>query len=429
MSGEPASVTRRGLLSGAAAAASVAALGARVEANEMASSSSASEARSEAQPSGDRQNPIVLAKPIALADLPTPALLIDEAALERNLRKMAAHAARKKIGLRPHVKTHKCPILAKKQIALGALGVCAATVSEAVVMVDAGVGNVLITSPLASADKFARVVALAKRAPGLQVVVDASSAVRAFEAAAGPAGITLGVLIDLDTGTRRTGIAPGEPALALAREIGAAKHLRFDGLQAYAGHVMHIVGREERKKKSLESLAAAIDTKALLERNGIAVKTLTGGGTGTFDIDCDVPGMTDLQVGSYLFMDVQYRMIGDVDGELFDTFEPSLTVLATAISQPVPQLITIDAGFKAFAHEPEARPQFKDRAGLEYFYGGDEHGICAFKDETHTLALGDKAELIVSHCDPTVNLYDAFHVVRDGMVRELWPIAARGKSQ
>jgi D-serine deaminase-like pyridoxal phosphate-dependent protein len=413
-----AGLTRRALL-GSAAAAGAAALGSPAEARRMRSS--------EACTSGWES--VALERPIALADLPTPALLIDEAALERNLEKMAAHAKAKGIGLRPHVKTHKCPLLAKRQLALGAVGVCAAKVSEAEVLADAGVDRVLITSPLASADKFERVVALAKRASGLQVVVDAPGAVRAFDAAAKAAGVTLGVLIDLDTGTRRTGIQPGEPALALAREILAAKHLRFDGLQAYAGHVMHVVGREERKKKSLEALAGALDTKALFERSGIAVKALTGGGTGTYDIDCDVPGMTDLQVGSYLFMDVQYRMVGDADGELFDAFEPSLTVLATAISQPVPQLITIDAGFKAFAHEPEAKPQFKDRGGLAYFYGGDEHGICAFTGGEPTLALGDKAELIVSHCDPTVNLYDAFHVVRDGRVRELWPIAARGKSQ
>ncbi len=374
-------------------------------------------------------DPIVLEKPIPLAELSTPALLIDEAALERNLRKMAAHGKAKGIGIRPHVKTHKCPILAMKQIALGALGVCAAKVGEAEVMVDGGVANVLITSPVATRDKYERVIALAKRAPGLQIVVDAPAAASAFEAAAAAAGITLGVLIDLDTGTRRTGIAPGEPALALAREIAKLRHLRFDGLQAYSGHVMHVVGREERKKKSLESLAACLDTKALLENAGITVKAFTGGGTGTFDIDCDVTGMTDLQVGSYLFMDVQYRMIGDVDGEVFDTFEPSLTVLATAISQPVPQLITIDAGFKAFAHEPDARPQFKDLPGLTYFYGGDEHGICAFTGEERPLAVGDKAQLIVSHCDPTVNLYDVYHVLRDGAVRELWPIAARGKSQ
>ena len=277
---------------------------------------------------------------------------------------------------------------------------------------------------------FERAVVLAKRAPGLQLVVDAAGAVQALAGAAARAGVTLGVLIDLDTGTRRTGIQPGEPALALARQIAAAKSLRFDGLQAYSGHVMHVVGREARRKQSLESLAGALDTKALLERSGIAVKTLTGGGTGTYDIDCDVPGMTDLQVGSYLFMDVQYRMIGDADGELFDTFEPALTVLATAISQPVPQLITIDAGFKAFANEPDAKPQFKDRAGITYFYGGDEHGICAFAGgAAPSLALGEKAELLVSHCDPTVNLYDAYHVVRGGVVRELWPIAARGKSQ
>jgi D-serine deaminase-like pyridoxal phosphate-dependent protein len=408
-------ITRRTLLAGAASGAALA--GARVEASEMS------------EQARKPWEAIALANPLALAELPTPALLVDEAALERNLAKMAAHAAAKKIGLRPHVKTHKCPLLAKKQLALGALGVCAAKVSEAEALVDAGVDRVLITSPLASADKFERVVALAKRAPGLQVVLDAPGAARAFDGSAARAGVTLGVLIDLDTGTRRTGIQPGEPALALARVVTASKHLRFDGLQAYSGHVMHVAGREERKKKSLESLAGALDTKALLERSGIAVRTLTGGGTGTYDIDCDVPGVTDLQVGSYLFMDVQYRMIGDADGEVFDTFEPSLTVLATAISQPVPQLITIDAGFKAFAHEPNAPPQFKDRAGLAYFYGGDEHGICAYTSDARTLALGDKAELIVSHCDPTVNLYDAYHVVRDGVVRELWPITARGKSQ
>jgi D-serine deaminase-like pyridoxal phosphate-dependent protein len=410
-----AEITRRALIGSAAAGAALAS--ARVEASEMS------------EQARKPWEAIALAEPIALAELPTPALLVDEAALERNLAKMAAHAAAKKIGLRPHVKTHKCPLLAKRQLALGALGVCAAKVSEAEALVDAGIDRVLITSPLASADKFERVAALAKRAPGLQVVLDAPGAARAFDAAAARAGVTLGVLIDLDTGTRRTGIQPGEAALALARVVTASRHLRFDGLQAYSGHVMHVAGREERKKKSLESLAGALDTKALLERSGIAVRTLTGGGTGTYDIDCDVPGMTDLQVGSYLFMDVQYRMIGDADGELFDTFEPSLTVLATAISQPVPQLITIDAGFKAFAHEPNAPPQFKDRAGLTYFYGGDEHGICAYTSDARALALGDKAELIVSHCDPTVNLYDAYHVVRDGVVRELWPITARGMSQ
>lgn len=407
-------VTRRELIGGAAVSAAALGVAARAHAKETPVSAF---------------DPVLLERPIPLAELPTPALLIDEAALERNLRKMAAHVAFKGLGIRPHVKTHKCPILARKQIALGALGVCAAKVSEAEVMVAGGVANVLITSPLASLDKFERVVALAKRAPGLQVVVDAPAAVAAFDAAASAAGIVLGVLIDLDTGTRRTGIAPGEPALALARQIAAAGHLRFDGLQAYSGHVMHVVGREERKKKSLESLASALDTRALLERNGIAVKTLSGGGTGTYDIDCDVAGMTDLQLGSYLFMDVQYRMIGDADGAVFDSFEPSLTVLATAISQPVPQAITIDAGFKAFAHEPDARPEFKDRPGLNYLYGGDEHGICLFTGEARPLVLGDKAELIVSHCDPTVNLYDAYHVVRDGAVRELWPIAARGKSQ
>jgi D-serine deaminase-like pyridoxal phosphate-dependent protein len=372
---------------------------------------------------------IPLESPLSIAEVPTPALLLDLDAFEANLERMARHLAAKKIGMRPHAKTHKCPLIARRQIDAGAIGICTAKVSEAEVMVDAGITDVLITSPVVTHDKIERVIVLAQRAPGLEIVVDQSQGVRDLAQAAKAAGVTQRVLIDLDTGTRRTGIPPGAPALALLEELLRHPTLRFDGLQAYAGHVMHVSGFEPRKARSLDSLARCLETKSLFEQAGHRVPVFTGGGTGTFDIDCDVPGMTDLQVGSYIFMDTQYRSIGDRDSDIFDTFAPSLFVLTTAISQPSDGLITVDAGFKAIANEPATPPQFLEFPELRYHYGGDEHGIVQFPDERRPLRLGDKAKLIVSHCDPTVNLYDVYYPYRNGRVEELWPVAARGRSQ
>ena len=373
--------------------------------------------------------PLTLDSPRGINELDTPALLIDYDAMERNLVAMARHAAAQGIGLRPHVKTHKCPIIAKRQVELGAVGVCAAKVSEAEVMVDAGIENVLITSPVATPEKIRRIVSLAARTPGLQVVIDRPQNAQDFDEAAAAAGLTLRVLIGLDTGTRRTGSALGEPALKLARTVGRLRNLQLDGLQAYAGHVMHAKGYESRKQRSIDTISRCLETRLLLEREGFEIGVFTGGGTGTFDIDSGIEGMTDLQVGSYLFMDVQYRAIGDADSDVFDAFEPSLFVLATAISQPVADRITVDAGYKAFANERNSKPEFRRLEGLKYYYGGDEHGIVIFTTDARPLQLGDKAQLIISHCDPTVNLYDYYHIVQDGRVKQLWPISARGCSQ
>jgi len=371
---------------------------------------------------------IPVAKPLAIDELSTPALLIDLDRMDGNLRKMADHARGKNVGLRPHTKTHKCPIIAKMQIDLGAVGVCAAKVSEAEVMVAGGVGNVLITSPVVTSEKISRVVTVAKKSSGIQMVVDNAKTIDDFNEAAQAAGIVLRVIIDLDTGTKRTGIALGKPALALAQQIGKCDALRFDGLQAYAGHLMHVSGHAQRKSRSVATFAKAIDTKEMIEKAGIEVHVLTGGGTGTFDIDSDIEPVTDLQVGSYLFMDVQYREIGDADSDVFDYFDPSLFVLVTAISQPVPDRITVDGGYKAFASD-SVLPEFRDVSGLDYHWGGDEHGIVQLTDPSRPVKLGDKLAMIVSHCDPTVNLYDHYHIVRNGRVAELWPIAARGRSQ
>jgi D-serine deaminase-like pyridoxal phosphate-dependent protein len=342
---------------------------------------------------------------------------------------MAAHARAKDIALRPHTKTHKCPLLAKRQLDLGAIGVCAAKVSEAEVMVDAGIDAVLITSPVVTRDKIARVVELARRSRGLQIVVDDAAAAAALGEAARKAGVAVGVLIDLDPGMGRTGVAPGPPALELLRGIARHPALRFDGLQCYAGNVMHVNGWEERRRRSLQALERAIETKGLMEREGFEVRVFTGGGTGTFDIDCDVEAFTDLQVGSYLFMDVSYRRCGGRrGGTVFDDFEPSLFVLATAISKPQSGYITIDAGFKAMSADSGV-PDVWDVTGVTYKWGGDEHGILVLESPSRPIELGDQVTLVVPHCDPTVNLYDVLHPYRDGRVEELWPISARGKSQ
>ena len=305
---------------------------------------------------------------------------------------------------------------------------CAAKVSEAEVMVEAGIDAVLITSPVVTRDKIARTVELARRSRGVQIVVDDAAAATALGEAARSAGVTVGVLIDLDPGMGRTGIAPGAPALGLLRHIARLPGLRFEGLQCYAGNVMHVNGWEERRRRSLAALERAIETKSLMEREGFEVRAFTGGGTGTFDIDCDVEAFTDLQVGSYLFMDVGYRRCGGRAGAVFDDFEPSLFILATAISKPAAGFITIDAGFKAMSADSGV-PDLHDVSGVVYKWGGDEHGILVLESPSRPVELGDQVTLVVPHCDPTVNLYDVFHPYRDGRVEELWPISARGKSQ
>jgi D-serine deaminase-like pyridoxal phosphate-dependent protein len=360
--------------------------------------------------------------------LPTPALLVDGEAMDRNLAKMAAHLHAHGVGLRPHAKTHKSADIARKQLALGAVGLCCAKVSEAEALAAAGIGPLLVTSPLATRDKVARFAVLATRQPEALLVVDSAVGVDLAAEAATTHGVELGVLIDLDVGTRRTGVACGDPAIALARHAAAKPRLRVRGVQAYAGHLMHVSGFEQRRQRSLAAMAGAAETRAAIEAAGIPCPVFTGGGTGTFDIDTAVPGITDLQCGSYPFMDVQYRVIGGPDGDLLDAFEPALFVWSTVISRPAPGRVTLDAGIKALAYDWK-RPALPDYRGAEYSWGGDEHGIVAFPEGAAIPALGERVKIFVSHCDPTVNLHDAYHVVRGGAVTERWPVTARGCCQ
>ncbi len=374
-------------------------------------------------------DPIKLDTPIPLNQLPTPALIIDLDKYDLNLAKMQNHLASHDMGLRCHTKMHKCPTIAKKQLALGAQGICCATVSEAEVMQASGINQILITSPIVTPEKVDRVIALAKHSSKLEIVVDYIDGASLLNAAAAVADIKLRVLIDLDPGMGRTGISPGPKALLLAQHIVYhCPNLEFSGLQMYIGNCMHTLGFEKRSKKYRDLLQQGIDTKELLESNDIAVPVFTGGGTGTYDIDSSIGALSDLQAGSYAFMDVEYRDIGGQHGDHFDDFAPSLFVLSTAISKPQDLLITFDAGIKSLATDT-SYPELKNIKGVKYHFGGDEHGIVQLDNPSQEIVLGDKLPIIPPHCDPTVNLYDFYYPFRNGVVEEIWPISARGKSQ
>ncbi len=359
------------------------------------------------------------------SDLATPALLVHLDAFEANLRTMADHCRRAGCGFRPHAKTHKCPEIGRRQVAAGALGVCVATVPEAEAMVAAGIRGVLLTSPIIERRKIARMTALAQKGQVLLAVGHVRQA-ELLEEAAADARPTIDVLIDLDVGDRRTGILPGPPALELARQLAKLRHLRLRGLQAYAGHASHAVGFENRAKVSRTAMTQAADTRALLTKAGFDVAILSGGSTGTYNIDSAIQGVTELQVGSYVFMDVDYRRIGGRDGKpIYGDFQPSLAVLTTVVSATHPDRVTVDAGTKAFSTDVPFRPEARGRTGLTYQRAGDEFGTITADKGTDLPRLGDRLEFLVPHCDPTVNLYDRIYALRGENVEAIWPIVAR----
>ena len=373
--------------------------------------------------------PIILDEPISIDQLPTPALTIDLDIFDANIAKMQSHLNAAGLGLRCHTKMHKSPIIARKQIAAGAIGVCCATISEAEVMLAGGITKILITSPVVTDDKISRLLAMCQKSSEVEIVVDYIQGADRISELAGEMKLNIGVLVDLDPGMGRTGIEPGQKALELVRHIGeACPNLTFNGLQMYIGNCMHVQGFEKRRDKYLHLISKGIETKELLESNGIQVPVFSGGGTGTYDIDAELGALTDLQAGSYAFMDVEYRDIGGQGTETFVDFEPSLFSLVTAISKPQERLITVDAGIKCLATDT-GYPEFRDVEGATYHFGGDEHGIIQLNNSSRQINLGDRLSVITPHCDPTVNLYDYYYPYRQGMVTEIWPISARGRSQ
>lgn len=366
------------------------------------------------------------AQPRTRDEIPTPALILDLDAFDANIRTMAEHCRRTGCGFRPHAKTHKCPEIARRQVEAGALGICAATVAEAEALGAAGIRGVVLTSPIVEPRKIARMLALARGDDGLMLSVGHPREVDLLGGAAAAAQLKLNVLVDVDVGDRRTGVLPGQPAVELARHVAKHSGLRVRGVQAYAGHASHVVGFEERERTSRAAIAKAVETRELLARAGFDAAILSGGSTGTYNIDSGIAGMTELQVGSYIFMDVDYRRIGARDGSpVYTDFKPSLTVRTTVVSTTHDDRVTIDAGTKAIDATVAHRPEAKGREDLVYSKGGDEFGIVTSSTRDPLPRLGDQIEFIVPHCDPNVNLYDRLYAVRGDHVEGVWAIAAR----
>ena len=362
------------------------------------------------------------------ARLDTPALVVDLDALERNIAGMAAHAKAAGVALRPHAKTHKSLRIAERQVAAGALGLSCATLGEAEIMVSGGIPGVHITSPQVTEAKIARLAAL-NAAPhqGLSVVVDHPANLAALDAAARASGKTLDVLVDYQAGQGRTGVA-GEAELgSLVRAALAAKGVAFRGIQSYSGNVQHIATRTERRARALAQLDLLGAMLGRLRSAGIGVPIVTGGGTGTFDLDPERRLFTELQVGSYIFMDVQYLQ-ALADGRNAPPFETSLFVATAVVSVNAPGYVTTDAGLKCFATDGPA-PELASGApaGSRYEFFGDEHGKLVLPPGAMRPALGARIECVTPHCDPTVNLHDFYHLVRGDTLVEIWPVDARGK--
>jgi D-serine deaminase-like pyridoxal phosphate-dependent protein len=357
--------------------------------------------------------------------LDTPAMLVDLPAADRNIERMLGRFRGTPVRVRPHLKTVKSPEFARRMLDAGAAGVCVAKLGEAEVMASAGIDDILITTELAGAPKLDRLVRLLRRHPRVRLVVDSVEGAEALQQALGSAGLGAEVLLDLDVGQRRCGVLPGEPALALAARIAALPALRLVGVQGYEGHLQQLESteRETRCREALVRLGACAEA---LRAAGHAIGVVTTAGTGTAPLALGCAGISEVQPGSFVFMDTSYRRA------LGAEFELALSILTTVISRPRAGEAVVDAGLKSLSTDSGfAEP--KHRPGMSYRPAGDEHGILAWTPAAPGALpeprVGDRIELWPSHIDTTVNLHDVYHVTSGGRLVAVWPVSARGRVQ
>lgn len=359
--------------------------------------------------------------------LNTPSLVLDLDALERNIARMAQIIRASGRKLRPHAKSHKCARIAKLQIDTGAVGICCATLDEAENMAANGIRGILITSPVTTAIKISRLIDLTRQAPDTMIVVDNPDNAKVLAEAARQGGIVLSVLVDVELGFGRTGILTVDAAEILARAIASCPSLRFAGVQAYGGHLQHTADYGERLKLSRRAHEFIREIIARLTSIGMPPAIVTGGGTGTHAIDSAEGPFTEIQAGSYVFMDAEYQDITYEDGNDWP-FENALFVQTAVTSINVAGTATTDAGTKSFAlNGPKPRIITRELSGATYEYSGDEHGRVRLGPGMTQPKLGARIECVIPHCDPTVVLYDAFHCVRKDVLVEIWPVDARGR--
>lgn len=365
--------------------------------------------------------PYQLKPGVTIDEIDTPALLLDLDAFEHNIARMAGFFADKPVSLRPHSKTHKCPQIALRQLEAGAIGITCAKVGEAEVMAGAGVQDILIANQIVGPCKIDRLTDLARDCD-LMVAVDDADNVTALSHACRDKDVSLRVLVEVDVGMGRCGVQPGADAVALARQVAAAPGLRWMGLMGYEGHLVTLRDPIERAGRVREAMVGLALTYGMLRDEGLEVPIVSGGGTGTYDITGTCAPVTEVQAGSYVFMDTTYLPVRP-------EFEAALTVLSTVVSRPVPERIVTDAGIKTITRE-FGLPSPVNVEGLAVQSLSEEHGrLTAEHPEQVRLRPGDKLCLIPSHCCTTTNLYDRLHVVHKGKLVDIWPIAARGRAQ
>lgn len=362
----------------------------------------------------------------ALEQLDTPAMLVDLTLMEANIARLMERLHAHHVHVRPHLKTVKCPDLARLLLQAGAVGGCVAKVSEAEVMVQAGITDLLITTEIVGLPKLARLVALLQRASQLTVVVDSLEGAQALNHALEEAGQRIAVLIDINVGQNRCGVQPGEEARQLAHALRSLTCLQVRGVQGYEGHLQHVPNAREREQRCREAMQRLTETAAQLRADGFTIETVTTGGTGTAEICATCVGVTEVQPGSFIFMDTDYRRaIGPV-------YANALSILSTVLSRPTPTRVVIDAGLKSLSTD-SGMPELNGWPGITYRPGGDEHGLLTWADQTRTdplpFAVGERVELLPSHIDTTVNLHDRYYAHRHGRLEAIWPVAARGKVQ
>lgn len=357
--------------------------------------------------------------------LDTPSMVVDLDLMESNIAKLMSRLLPTGVSIRPHLKTTKSAVLARRLVAAGATGGCVAKLSEAEVLCALGFDDLLITCEVIGAPKVQRLVELWSQHRGIQVVVDSEAGAGAVEEEMVRRGVQgeMRVLIDLDVGLHRTGVQPGEAARALARYVAGLKHLKLMGVQGYEGHLQHVHSFEERREKCWESMRVLTETAEVLRKDGHGIEVVTTGGTGTAEFCASVKGVTEVQPGSFIFMDTDYR------AAIGTTYANSLTILSTVISTQGPNIVTIDAGLKSLTTDSG----FAECKTSGYKYGvlGDEHGSLQWDvgSSTKPLMIGDRVEMVPSHIDPTINLHDNYYAHRNGVIEEIWAVDSRGKVQ
>jgi len=360
------------------------------------------------------------------ADIQTPCLVVDLDALEQNIKTMGGLARKMGVRHRVHGKMHKSVDIAHLQAELGdSCGVCCQKVSEAEVFARGGIKDVLVSNQVRDAAKIDRLARLPNFGARIIVCVDDLSNVAELSAAAVKHGNQLEVLVEIDCGAGRCGVAAGQPVVDIAKAVDAAENLKFAGIQAYQGAMQHMQSYQARQEKigiAVDMVARSVE---MLKAEGLSCDIVGGGGTGSYYFEGNSGVFNELQCGSYAFMDADYQTIHDQDGKPISEFQNSLFILTTVMSHAKADKAICDAGLKAQSVD-SGLPYIFGRDDVEYIKCSDEHGVIS--DPDGVLAVNEKLKLVPGHCDPTCNVHDWYVGVRAGKVEVLWPVSARGKA-